>query len=231
MWLVSTKDLESMYSGVKSASEIFLWVQICDDSDDYDVESDDPGKEKKKRKLSDMSGSKKKLYGSGTGKKKKQLSGTSQRQIREDEIELIYDELLSKHQESGNFTSPQLKLWAKMIHNGTHHDYEDPPRVPVITGIPPSSKQSKKDSWTEAITGAAEAVAKAFSPPPPTPVSDSSARYVSSIGISPGKSTDLRLKNLQQLRVLQQLYEENVITDKELSEQKSLILDALHKLA
>lgn len=210
VWLVSTKDLESMYKGT---NEIFLWIEVCKDDHEDDSNSDNPGEPaQKKRKLSKSD-------------KKKKQSGSSRRQQKEDEVEAIYDELKSKH--CDNYTSPQLKLWARMIHIGTHDDYEDPPRVPMITGTLPT--RSKKDSFTEAITGAAEAVAKALSPPPPTPVIVNSTHSVTT-GISPGKSTELRTKNLQQLRLLQQLYEENVISDKELTEQKSIVLDALRKL-
>ncbi len=54
----------------------------------------------------------------------------------------------------------QLKLWARMLCCGT--DYEIPPRVPMITGSLP--RHTKKDSFSEALTGAAEAVVKALSP-------------------------------------------------------------------
>ena len=50
-----------------------------------------------------------------------------------------------------------------MIQCGTHDGYDDPPRVPMITGILP--KRPKKYSITDALTAAATAVAKAFSPP------------------------------------------------------------------
>ena len=78
-----------------------------------------------------------------------------------------------------------------MIVCGTHDDYKDPPRVPIITGINP--KQSKKNSFTEALTGAAEAVAIAFSPPPQpfsacmsSPTASTTSSTMGSIDISPG---------------------------------------------
>ncbi len=203
IWLVSDKDLESMYHKAKNGSEIFIWVQ------NNENDSDDPEPEKKKKKPSESS---------------------SRRQDKEEEVEVIFSELKSKHDNS--YTVPQLKLWARMIHCGTHEDYEDPPHVPMITGMPP--KCPKKDSLTEALTGAAEAVAKAFAPPPQAlPVSLSNPVSTSSggIGISPGKSADLRMKNLHQLRFIQQLYEENILSETELTEQKANILAALRKLA
>ena len=115
-----------------------------------------------------------------------------------------------------------------MIFCGTYDDYLDPPRVPMITGS--HSQHPKKDSsMVEAFTGAAEAIAKVLSPQPVAP----SAPPISSpsVGISPSKSTDLRMKNLQQLRLLHQLYEDKVLTEKELTQQKNLILEQNMKLS
>lgn len=53
--------------------------------------------------------------------------------------------------------------------------------------------------------------------PPNTPVPVTST----SASVSPGKKEDLRMKDLQQLRYLQQLLEDNMITDLEFAEQKS----------
>ena len=97
----------------------------------------------------------------------------------------------------------------------------------MITGSIPA--HSKKESFTQALTGAAEAVVKALTPSPKS-VSPSVTNPSAGIGISPGKSTQLRMQNLQQLRVLQQLYEEGILSDSELAEQKKIILDALRRL-
>ena len=51
-----------------------------------------------------------------------------------------------------------------------------------------------------------------------------------SVGISPSKITDLRMKKLQELRELQGLLEQNVLTQQEFIEQKQLVLDSLRKL-
>ena len=50
------------------------------------------------------------------------------------------------------------------------------------------------------------------------------------VGISPGKAVDLRMKNIQQLRYLQQLHDDNILSDAEFLEQKAMILDSLRKL-
>lgn len=196
--VASSKDLDAMYRKISKNSEVFLWAENLPDELDNDSDAE---REKKRRKTTELS--------------------TNKRQDKEEEIDEIYEELRSHHKD--NFSVPQLRLWARMIYCGTYDDYIEPPRVPMITGS--HSQRPKKESavMVEAFTGAAEAIAKVFSPQPAT-------SSVPSIGISPSKSTDLRMKNLQQLRLLHQLFEENVLTEKELTEQKTLILEALHKL-
>ena len=208
VWVVSRKDLKLMYDKAKNGV-IYLWVQVGEGDEN---DSDNPEPKSKKRKS----------------------AKSCKCQKKEDELEQVYTKLKEK-QKGSDYSTPQLKLWARMIVCGTHDDYEDPPRVPMFTGA--HSKQQKQNSFTEALTGAAEAVARAFSPPPPVPLptctSSPSIPITSmsgNVGISPGKSTDLRMKNLQQLRVLQQLYDEKVIDNADLVEQKSKILDVLRNL-
>ena len=145
----------------KNGGEIFLWIQVCD-AGESDYES--PDRKRKKRK-------------------------TSKCKDKEEELDEVFTKLRNEH--GTNYTSPQLKLWAQMIICGTHDDYKDPPRVPMITGM--QTKPPKKDSFTEALTGAAEAVAKAFTPQSHASVNTvgNSTGQGTSIGISPGKSTDL----------------------------------------
>ena len=141
----------------------------------------------------------------------------------EEDIDEIYDELYKKH--GSNYTVPQLRLWAKMITCGTHDSRDEPPSVPIITGQQP--KKPRRDSLAEVIVDAATAFSKAVkSPDTPGP----SIKPSSSIGISPGKAVELRSKNLQQLRSLQQLFDDNILSEKEFLEQKHIILDSLRKL-
>ena len=58
----------------------------------------------------------------------------------------------------------------------------------------------------------------------------SSLAIQSSVAISPGKSVDLHMKNLQQLRFIQQLFDDNILSQDEFFEQKKSILEALRKL-
>ena len=48
--------------------------------------------------------------------------------------------------------------------------------------------------------------------------------------ISPGKTVELYMKNYEQLRYLESLFEDGILTHKEYSEQKENILSSLRKL-
>ena len=52
----------------------------------------------------------------------------------------------------------------------------------------------------------------------------------SEIGLSPGKTLDLRMKNYEQLRYRKQLYEDKILDLTEYTEQKDSILSSLRKL-
>ncbi len=200
-WLVVQEDLNAMFSK-RTGNEISLWC---------DVSRDDSGGD------------------SGGRKRKNPEQGGSTRKDKEDAVESIYQELLAEHMDV--YSKPQLRLWARMISCGTHDDYTDPPRVPLITGTAP--KRQKTDTLSDAVTDAAKAVVRAFSPPlapPTTPPAPPTTGASAPIGISPGKSVDLRGKNLEQLRYVQQLYEDNILTATEYKEQKDMILDAIRHL-
>jgi len=128
------------------------------------------------------------------------------------------------------YDKPQLKLWARMLHCGSHTDYDTPPRVPLITGTAPKRRKSDFSETFRNI--AAEAVARAISPPPAATATTGDNGNTTSIeaGISPGKTVELHSKNLQQLRFIQQLYEDNILSAEEFAEQKGMILQAIRKL-
>lgn len=68
----------------------------------------------------------------------------------------------------------------------------------------------------------------------PTPTSSSSVVNQSGLNeVSPGlgQATELRMKNMEQLRYLQGLYNDNIITEDELVEQKQMILETIRKLS
>ena len=94
-----------------------------------------------------------------------------------------------------------------MIGSGIH---ETSPQVPLITGATP--KRQKKDPLFDALVHAVTAFAKTFTPKPSTP--EKSAGQVSN-GISPAKTAEVRIKNLEQFKYLQQLYEDGTLTHDE----------------
>ena len=85
-----------------------------------------------------------------------------------------------------------------------------------------------KKTLSNSIADAAIAIVNAIKSPTST-VSDST---ISAQGtqMSPGKCADLRLKNLEQLRYIQQLCDDNILSDSEFLEQKTCIFDSLRKL-
>jgi len=146
----------------------------------------------------------------------------TKRARREDEIDKVFNILHEKHAE--NFNDFQLRLWARMYVNGTCKSLDTPPNVPAISGEHPTAKQRKGDKnqhFTEALTSAATAITKALvNDRPSTPTAPPKL----SGGISPASKANLSGQYLQQLRTLQQLRENNALTEKEFQEQKELLL-------
>lgn len=134
---------------------------------------------------------------------------------REEELDDVFQQLKKQH--GNEYSGPQLRLWAHMFVANTHDDLEHPPNVPLITGS--VQRQARKESLTDAFTNAASAIAKALSPPT-TPSSTCSL----------SKVVDIRMKNLEQLRCLQQLREDGVLTDEEFLLQKDIVIKSLNKL-
>ena len=93
-----------------------------------------------------------------------------------------------------------------------------------------STQEARKESLSEAIGGAAVAIVKALKSEEKAKDSSQSSCALSSgtqsaagPGVSLGRAVDLRMKNYQQLRYLQQLYEDNILDEKEYVEQKRSI--------
>lgn len=140
----------------------------------------------------------------GRGKRKKDDSSIngppSKRQKKEDEVDSVFKELKEKH--GSKFSTTQLRLWARMFSNNLHDDLEEPPSIPPFCSTP---KRSRQPSVSNAISGAAVALAKALGG---TPQEDKTNCQV---GVSPGKAIELRMKNYEQLRYLQQLLEDGIL--------------------
>ena len=141
----------------------------------------------------------------------------SKRSDREDELEDVFQQLRKKH--SSEYSGPQLRLWARMIVANTHDDFEHPPKVPMITGS--VQRPPRKESLSDTFTSAASAIAKAFSPTPSTSTL---------VKCSPSKTVDIRMKNLEELRCLQHLRQDGILTEEEFSLQKNIVLQSLSKV-
>ena len=111
------------------------------------------------------------------------------------------------------------------IHCGTHDSHNTPPALPMFR---PPPKHPKKETFTDAMTSAAVAFANAISPS--TQETPSPQHHQPLAMLSPMKSVNLQMKNLPQLRFVQQLFEDKVLTQ-ELRAKKRSILDSLLKLS
>ena len=157
----------------------------------------------------------------GTKRKRKTITEVpSKRQTMEEEVDDAFRKLRDMH--GTDYEVTQLRLWARMIQCGTHDSYEDPPNVPMIIGIPP---KRSKENFSESLANAAVAIVKALSPPPPEKKENSDI-----VRISPAKKCDLRMRNLEQLRYIQQLYEDKILSEQEFLEQKDIILTAIRRI-
>ena len=208
IWLVTSEDIKKLYDLHPKGGEVLLW---CDGASESGSE------------------------GRSTKRSKEAESAISKRSQQESEVESTYKELKEKHQES--WDTPHLKLWARCIVSGIHDDYDNPQDSPAFSCAAP--KRDRKESLSEAIGGAAVAIVKALKSDSEEKAKDSSqsscalssgTQSAAGPGVSPGRAVDLRMKNYQQLRYLQQLYEDNILDEKEYVEQKRSILAALRNL-
>ena len=151
-----------------------------------------------------------------SGGKRKRKSPTefeSDMEDHETEVKKAADKLKEIHGEE-KYDSRQLMLWGRMIVNDQWKSYDDPPDVPLITGG--ARKFQRRETISEAITGAALAFAKAISPPtnqqstvqaaPKPPVQS---------GVSPMSKARLSSEYITQLKSLQELRDCGVLSDEE----------------
>ena len=155
--------------------------------------------------------------------KRKRDETNTRRQEKEDEVDEVYLNLKSKH--ADKYSTPKMRLWARMITSNLHDDLDNPPNIPAFCGATTPRRSYQPESFSNAISGAAVAIVKALAPTANTP------KQVPTVtGVSPSKSVELRMKNFKQLRYLQQLFDDGVLTEEEYAEQKQSILSALRKL-
>lgn len=197
IWLATKEDLLSMYQVYKNGGNITLW---CDSSNESLVSS-----------------------GSGQGSKRKrddESTGT-RRQAKEEEVDNVFKELRKKHTD---IESTKLRLWARMICGGLHDSYDEPPDIPAFNS---NRKRPRRESLSDALSGAATAIYKVLSPT--SAVGESNTPH-STLAVSPSKAVNLRMKSYEQLRYLKKLHEDGILEEKEYTEQKGNIMMTLRKL-
>ena len=155
-------------------------------------------------------------------KREDSASVASKRQKRQDDIDIELDKLTEKH--GTEYPILKLRLWARLIVQGERDSYDEPPKSPHF-GAP---AQRHRESVSSAISGAATAIKKALAATPPQ--KDSAPSVSSRAGVSPGKAIELRMKNYEQLRYIQQLFDDSILSDEEYTEQKTDILNSLKRL-
>ena len=113
--------------------------------------------------------------------------------------------------------TPFLHSWGRTISAGLH---DSPPDLPAFLQSQPK-KPCKQESLSDTISEAAVSIVHALSSREKGKEQDTRTKSASvSTGVSPGKSVELRMKNFEQLRYLQQLYEDHILDESEYKEQK-----------
>ena len=154
-------------------------------------------------------------------KRKRDEPAPTRRQEKENEIDNVFTELKQKHD---NYDVPKLRLWARMIASKLHDDMDKPLNIPAFDSTP----KRPRAGFSDALSGAAVAFANALHGEPSRPSIRGSVSSLAT-GVSPGKSVELRMKNLDQLRCLQRLYDDGVLSQAEYTEQKDIVLQMLKK--
>lgn len=140
-------------------------------------------------------------------------TGSSKRHKKEEQVDLVFKELKEKH--GSNFDTPRLRLWARMISNSLHDDLENPPTIPAFCGTPKRPLSNAKALGESRQGSEANETATVPGRQP---------------GVSPGKAIDLRMKNYEQLRYIQTLFDDGILSETEYVEQKQGILASIRKL-
>ena len=171
IWLVTSDDLDRLYQLHPKGGEVLLWCKGTSETGNGECRS--AGKRSKETDSAII------------------LSKCAQ---QEAEVESTYKELKERHGETWDM--PRLKLWAWCIASGIHDNYDNPPDTPAFSGAAP--KRARKESLSEAISGAAVAIVKALSTDPKEKKEKASEGPHSSCppgpGVSPGCAVDLRMK-------------------------------------
>ena len=191
-WIVQQEDLKMMYESFNPEDVIKLWCES-----------------KAKEECRGKRGSE--------SKEEEPKSKMEKNEEIESEIRMQLEE---KH--GNKYSGPAYTLWAKFIRNGRHKSYDEYPPIPLITGEQRGRIQSKKESFSDALKGAAAVFTHALNTPsssaPTTP--GPTASPITTSALSPNNQANLRRKYLEDLRTLSQLLNDGVLSDTEFQEQR-----------
>ena len=207
-WLFSDDDITAMYDKCRNNKEIILW---CETNEEY---CEPP--RKKQRKSDDSNGRE------------------TKRQEKENRVVEIAEELKERHSDKLQLSEAQFRLWARLYVSGVHGSLDEPPNVPMITGVTP--RLAKRMSVEEAIASTAQSFAQAISGKTSNVqqtlihTRDKEPSLKEQVSVSPGKRIKIRGKSYSQLATLKQLHNDGILSDIEFEEQKQIILDDLKKV-
>jgi len=145
-------------------------------------------------------------------------------QEKKDEVDTIFKELEQKHGDT--YDVPKLRLWARMITSDLHDDYENLPNIPAFQGSV-SKKYHQQSNFSDALSGAVVVFANALKiGNASTSVSTDKVPTSSTSSMSPTKAIELRMK----ISYLKQLFDDNILSEDEYTDQKQNILSTLKAL-
>ena len=155
-------------------------------------------------------------------KKRKRKSATedadSAHGDHEQQIKKITLELADMH--GVKYNDNQFKFRARMMVNKQHDDMDHPPNIPLITGG--VKKHARKESLTDAISGAATAFVKALASHRASPQKPPQhCVAATNTGVSPSSKAQLSGQYIEQFKSLQELRESGVLSEEEFEEQKT----------
>ena len=201
IWLCSCEDLESMYKKYPSG-EISLW---CNGAIDRDARVGEIIKRKRQRKDD----------GSAVS------NPPTKRQKKEEEVSEVFKELKQTH--GTNYSSSQLRLWARLVASDLHSDLKEPPELPAFCS---TLKRPSQPSMSNAISSAAVAITRALG----GRNQEGESSTTQQVGVSPRKAIEVRAKCYEQLRSLQRLLVDRILSQTEYTEQKNCILNNLREM-
>ena len=220
-WLIGDEDIVQMYETLKKPN-ILLW---CDRKQPVRTDNNE-------------------CHSSQVDNRKRPSSQVDPPKSKRFELESEVDDIVMQLQEihSDKFTIPQLRMWARYVQAGHYKDLKEPPPLPAFNGGIP--KRARKESLSDALAGAAVTIIDAIRSPHAnanvntttnlgvvinTPPKNEPAKLVS-VGVSPGRAAELRMRKLKELRELHSMLGEGILNDSEFVEQKTIVLESLRKL-